>query len=139
MNAVPPKINAAGTRLPGLMLAGALMVVAATVFFLNPATHRIYPICQFHRLTGWNCPGCGMTRALYALLHGHLSVALHDNALFVFVLGALAIRGAWFGVDNYRGRAAGEFFPVKWLWPLLFVALVFAVLRNLPAFAFLSP
>ncbi|MEI7807512.1 MAG: DUF2752 domain-containing protein [Verrucomicrobiota bacterium] len=139
MNSVPPKINASGTRLPGFILAGTLAGVAVLVFFFNPATHKIYPACQFHHLTGLNCPGCGMTRAAYALLHGEFLAALHDNALFVFALGALAIRGGWLGWNKLRGRANGGFFPAKSLWPLLVVALVFTVLRNLPDFAFLSP
>jgi hypothetical protein len=80
-----------------------------------------------------------MTRALYALLHGNFSAALRDNALFVLVLGALAVRGAWFGWNNFFRRVTGEFFPVKFLLPLLAAALVFTMLRNLPAFAFLSP
>jgi hypothetical protein len=42
-------------------------------------------------------------------------------------------------VNRARGRRNGELFRAKWLWPLLVVAVVFAVLRNLPAFAFLSP
>ena len=139
MNSVPPKINASGSRVLGFVLAGTVLGIAAMVFLFNPATHKIYPVCQFHRLTGLNCPGCGMTRAFYALLHGDLLTALHDNALFVFALGTLAIRGAWFGWNEFRGRANREFFPAKFLWPLLVVALLFTVLRNLPAFAFLSP
>ena len=139
MSSVPPKINASSSRLLGFVLAGTVLGIAALVFFFNPATHKIYPVCQFHRLTGLNCPGCGMTRAIYALLHGDLLTALHDNALFVFALGTLAIRGAWFGWNEFRGRANREFFPAKFLWPLLVVALLFTVLRNLSAFAFLSP
>jgi len=139
MNSVPPKINASGTRLPGLILAGTLAVIVVLVFSFNPATCKIYPACQFHRLTGLNCPGCGMTRAAYALLHGEFLTALHDNALFVFAMVALAVRGGWFGWNQLRGRANGEFFPVKFLWPMLVVALVFTVLRNLPAGAVLSP
>ncbi|MEI8289062.1 MAG: DUF2752 domain-containing protein [Verrucomicrobiota bacterium] len=139
MNSAPPKINASGTRLPGFILAGTVAGVAVLVFFFNPATCKIYPACQFHRLTSLNCPGCGMTRAAYALLHGEFLTALHDNALFVFALAALAVRGGWFGWNQLRGRANGGFFPVKFLWPLLVVALGFTVLRNLPAGALLSP
>jgi hypothetical protein len=109
------------------------------VIFFNPASHRFYPVCQFHRLTGLNCPGCGATRALYALLHGNFATALRDNALLVFGLAAAAWRGGWLGAKKFRGQAGGEFFPVKFLIPLLVMALVFTVLRNLPAFAFLSP
>ena len=139
MTPAPPKINSPGTRLPFLVLAGTLAGIAVVVFFFNPVTAKIYPACQFHRLTGLNCPGCGMTRAAYALLHGEFLPALHDNALFVFALAGLMVRGGWFGWNQFRGRANGGFFPVKFLWPLLVLALVFTVLRNLPAFAFLSP
>ena len=139
MNARPPKIGAAKARLAGLVLAATALGLAAVVFFFDPTTHHFYPRCQFHRLTGWNCPGCGMTRALYALLHGNLAAALQDNALFILGLGAAMIRGAWFGWNSFRGRVNGEFFPAKFLWLLLAGVLVFTVLRNLPAFVLLSP
>ena len=139
MNSAPPKIHPVNLRAAAVILAVTVAGIAATVFFFNPSAHKFYPACQFHRLTGLNCPGCGMTRALYALLHGNFSTALRDNALLVFALLGLAIRGFWFGAGKFFGRARGEFLPVKYLWPLLVVALVFAVLRNLPAFAFLSP
>src|ERR1035441_2672210 len=138
MNSVPPKINSANARFAGLLLAVVAAGIAATVFFFNPSAHNFYPVCQFHRLTGLNCPGCGGTRALYALLHGHWATALRDNALLVGGLAAVAGRGLWFGAKKLRGQD-GEFFRPQFLWPLLVVALVFTVLRNLPAFAFLSP
>jgi hypothetical protein len=141
MNAAPPKISAplAPTKFAGIVLAATALGVGATVFFFNPATHGFYPVCTFHKLTGWNCPGCGATRALYALLHGRFATAMHDNALFVLGLAAMAMRGGRFLAKKRSGQATGEFFPTKFLWPLLIVALVFTVLRNLPAFAMLSP
>jgi hypothetical protein len=139
VNSEPPKIAPANARFASIILAAAGLGIVAVVFFFNPATHQFYPVCQFHRLTGLNCPGCGMTRALYALLHGKFSAALQDNALFVLTLGALAIRGAWCGWKTCYKRATVEFIPAKFLWLLLVIALVFTILRNLPAFAFLSP
>jgi hypothetical protein len=139
MKAAPPKLQSSSQRAVLAILATAGGGIAAMVFFLNPATHHFYPVCQFHRLTGLDCPGCGATRAVYALLHGEWRAALRDNALFVAVLGLLALRGGWFTLNRYCGRANGDFFPAKWLWLLLVVALAFTVLRNLPAFAFLSP
>ena len=139
----PPQIiptpSDANARRIFWVMAVVGLAVAATVYFCNPRTHSFYPVCQFHRLTGLNCPGCGMTRSLHALLHGRLFVALKDNALFVILLGTLAIRGGWQSWQRWRGQSAGEFFPTPCLWPLLAVALVFTVLRNLPAFAWLSP
>ncbi|NOZ01122.1 MAG: DUF2752 domain-containing protein [Deltaproteobacteria bacterium] len=50
--------------------------------------------CLFKLTTGLNCPGCGMTRALSALLHGDIerAVILHPLVVVVFpILVALWI------------------------------------------------
>ena len=138
---VPPKIRA--TPAPGWFAAAVLGAAGAgagaVVFFFNPSTHGFYPICLFHKLTGWNCPGCGMTRSFYALLHGNFQTAARDNLLLVGLLAASLARGAWFGVKKLLRRPAGQFWPEKILWPLLLIAAIFTVLRNVPAFSFLSP
>lgn len=139
---VPPKIRARAPSpglFAGVVLAAAVLGAGAVLFSFNPASGGFYPVCLFHRLTGLNCPGCGGTRSLHALLHGNVSLALKDNALFLFLLPAIALRGAWLAWKKHSGRPAGPFFPVKFLWGLLAATVIFTVLRNLPAFAFLSP
>jgi len=137
----PPKISAPPslTAFALIVLGAAFAGAGAVVFFFNPSTHAFYPICAFHELTGWNCPGCGGTRSLYSLLHGHWHEALKDNALCVLLLPAAGMRGAWLAGKTFLGRPVGRFFPAAFLWALLAVTAVFTVLRNLPAFAFLSP
>lgn len=39
--------------------------------------------CLFHEMTGLPCPGCGMTRAIVALLHGDLAQAFTHHPLGV--------------------------------------------------------
>lgn len=141
--AVPPKIkNAAQPSLAifaGVIFATAIAGAIAVLFFFDPARNNFFPTCAFHKLTGLYCPGCGATRALYALLHGNFSLAIKDNALFIFTLAALATRGAWFAARHFLGKPAGQFFPPVILWAFVIVAAVFTVLRNFPAFSFLSP
>ena len=141
MTSSPPKISRTNPNVwfAGIILAVATAGGAAVIFFFNPATHSFYPVCQFHRLTGLNCPGCGGTRAVYALLHGEFFTTLRDNALLVGGLIFFALRAIWFAAAKSRARSNAEFFPVKFFWMLLVIMMVFAVLRNLPAFAFLSP
>jgi hypothetical protein len=123
----------------GVVLGATAIGMSAMVFFFNPSTHGFYPVCMFHSLTGLNCPGCGMTRALYALLHGNVRLALKDNALFVLALAALAVWGARFVFLKSKNQPATFNVPPKFLWGFLVVAFVFAVTRNLPGFSFLSP
>jgi hypothetical protein len=142
MNAAPPKISApinSPTWCAGIIFFAIALGILATIFFFDPARNHFYPVCQFHNLTGWNCPGCGATRAAYALLHGNFPLALRDNALFVFGLFGFAVRAIWFAARKFFCKTTGEFFPAKFIWPLLFIAIVFSILRNLSAFAFLSP
>ena len=138
---VPPKISTPPSLavFTAIVLGATVLGAGAVVFFFNPSMHRFYPVCLFHELTGWNCPGCGGTRAVYALLHGNFALALKDNALFVVVLAAAVAHGIWFAAKRIRRRPIGEFFPATILWAMLAIAVVFTVLRNLPAFAFLSP
>jgi hypothetical protein len=111
----------------------------AVLFFFDPAKHGFYPICLFHSLTGWNCPGCGATRAAYQLLHGHLLRALRDNALLVLMLAALMIGGVCWTVQKARNQPAAWNMPAGAWWALIAIVLLFTVLRNLPAFTWLSP
>jgi hypothetical protein len=139
--AVPPKIASRSplTFFAVTVLAAAIIGATAVLFFFNPATHRFYPICMFHQLTGWNCPGCGATRALYALLHGNFAMAIRDNALVVFTLAFFLVWLARFTFKKNRGEKTAFDLSPKILWVFLITAIVFAICRNLPAFQWLSP
>jgi hypothetical protein len=138
---VPPKIAAPPS--PAffviLALAAAMLGSGAVLFFFDPAKQGYFPACLFHSLTGLNCPGCGGTRAAHELLHGHLLRALHDNALFVLALAALAIWGARLLGQRLRRQPLTLNVPAGVWWALIIVMLAFTGLRNLPAFAWLSP
>jgi uncharacterized membrane protein (GlpM family) len=93
-------------------------------------------------LTGWYCPGCGTLWAVHELLSGRILSALSSNALAViaipFLLGAYLERVYWF-VTKERLRKK----PLRpvWIWAILAVIILFAVVRNIPVypFSFLAP
>jgi hypothetical protein len=139
MTSAPPKISRSNHRFAAAVIAFCMVGTLAVLFFFNPSTHHFYPVCLFHQLTGLNCPGCGMTRAMYALLHGDFLTALRDNAFLLLILAVAVLRSLWLSLNHWLGRPIGVWVPVTFVWPLLFIAVVFTILRNLPAFAFLSP
>ena len=138
---VPPKL--AERRERGFpVFALAVLVAGATaviLFFFNPSQHGFYPICYFHSITGLNCPGCGSLRAMHELLHGHVVEAARLNALLLLCLPCLGWAGIRFVTARLRRQAATFAFRPLWLWTFLCVAVVFAVLRNFHAFAWLAP
>jgi hypothetical protein len=141
LQTVPPKISTLSSLkfFTGTVLSTAVLGAGAVLYFFNPSTHGFYPVCEFHQLTGLNCPGCGGTRAVYQLLHGRFLRALQDNALVIFSLAALGGRSAWLAARKVRNQPVTPFLPSAVLWTFLLIAIVFTVLRNLPAFSWLSP
>jgi hypothetical protein len=93
-----------------LVLAG---VRAAGGFDAGAAALSLPGLCLFHRLTGLDCPGCGMTRAFVALWRGDLvaAEALHPFSgplLATLVLLALLPRErAERFVQSRTAQAAG--------------------------------
>ena len=108
-------------------VALAVLATATVIYFVDPSRANVLPPCLLHRLTGLYCPGCGATRALHQLAHGNLAAAWRLNPLLVSVLpvaGALLVH-----------RPPVRVRPV-FVWLLVAVLVMFAVLRNLPQYPF---
>jgi hypothetical protein len=121
----------------GFSSAALLMVAIGTaiLFYFDPDTYGFYPGCFFRAMTGLQCPGCGLLRAIHHLSHGNLVAAAELNLLFVLSLPVLA----WF---TLRYWLPAKPIPVTmrsaWLWIFCGVGLTFTVARNLPGFEWLS-
>jgi Protein of unknown function (DUF2752) len=89
--------------LAAVLSAGAAM--AAVLYRFPPTQYGFYPVCPIHRYTGWLCPGCGMTRALAALIHGNLHEALHWNPLIAIVVPGMI---AWLAILYHRAVTGRE-------------------------------
>src|SRR5688500_12139151 len=75
-------------RIGSVLAVGA--VGAWVLYTFAPTAYRFYPKCAFFALTGLQCPGCGITRALHHLLHGRFEEAFRLNPM-LFVLIGLAL------------------------------------------------
>jgi hypothetical protein len=111
--------------------SGALLAGGALLYNVPPSTHSFYPRCPFYAATHLLCPGCGGTRALYEMLHGNFSGALHFNAL-VTMLSPLVL--AWLAWSCYQAFRYDRFPPIPWPRTIALsfatVAFFFAVIRD---------
>lgn len=115
-------------------LLAALAAMGAGMLYLSPPGQSWFlPACPIHAATGLFCPGCGTTRALYALLHGRLAEALDANLLLVGLLPVLAVLGVLLFTAAVRDNRVRDLrFPPWATFGLLALVTLFTVLRNLP-------
>jgi Protein of unknown function (DUF2752) len=115
-------------------VAAVAVVVCAFVWWADPTTPGgLIPVCPTKLLLGIDCPGCGSSRMLYSLLHGHLMAAVRFNALALVALVMLV----WAYVAWVYGRVVGRRI---WSWPhhrwaapvTLALVVAWSVVRNLP-------
>lgn len=125
------------------IILGACACGGATAFLyaVDPNRHAVYPECLLYNATGIYCAGCGATRAAYALLHGRVLEALHDNALFIAALPLLLYVIGSYVLSAWRAQAWPAI-PIdgrKLAWRGISITLVliaFMIARNLPGAPF---
>jgi Protein of unknown function (DUF2752). len=117
--------------------AAGMLAGAGVVGYFEPTTTGFFPVCPLYSLTGFACPGCGLTRGFHALFHGDVLGALDYNAMLPFFA---ALIGFGF-VSLVYFAARGRRIPVNLLhpnalWVFFVLLLVFGVTRNLPWYPF---
>lgn len=113
----------------GVLAAGG--AGAVLLLFVDPnKPGNLLPKCPFNWLTGLNCPACGATRMVHALLHGDVVGAFHFNAVLLVLGVPLAVwlfsrwtRDKWTGQRRSVPKSVGV--------AVLVVGGVWGVARNL--------
>ena len=119
-------------------IAGASAAILLHV--RDPSVDGSYGSCPFLEVTGRPCPGCGGLRAVSALTHGDVAVALSSNLLAVALVVTLVFVWASWVVKRARGTNARMLvMSDRALVLVLVVTLAFGVARNTPWGAGLAP
>lgn len=107
----------------------AVAIVAAAWCFDPMDASVFWPKCPVKWLTGYDCPGCGSSRALHALVHGHPLEAWAHNRWLPFAAAYAAMAVA---ADLLRSPRLYRLTHHP-LTTILFLALTFlwTLLRNL--------
>lgn len=122
-----------------LAAAGVLAAGGASLFvwYFNPSTQGIFPVCPLFKFTGLACPGCGLTRGFHALFHGEVRAALDFNLMLPVYAVFFAYLFLAMSLIALRGRGISfNFLRPAVVWGFLITSFVFAVLRNLPVYPF---
>lgn len=123
------------SRIADLWRAAAPLVVLASIgavlVLFPPGQYSFYPQCPIHRYLGIQCPGCGTTRALAALLRGDIVEALRLNALTTLLAPVAAVYASlcyWRFLE--RRPVHLPRLPRPMIYAALVVAVLFTIGRN---------
>ncbi len=102
------------------------------LYFFDPMQYSFYPACVFKLVTGFDCPGCGSTRALHALLHGDIFKAANSNILLLVFFPVIIV-----GLLNlYTQKSAMVWKMFNKPFFFLLVICAFWVVRNINLYPF---
>lgn len=128
-----PSAGRATGRSARWALGGLAVAGLAYVAVVDPNEPNLVPSCAFKALTGLDCPGCGGTRAVHALLHGDVASALNHNVLVVATIAVAVVWLVWNRLAPRLGREPKRFsLSPPWAIALFIGVGAFWLLRNVP-------
>ncbi|MBD3414309.1 MAG: DUF2752 domain-containing protein [Candidatus Aminicenantes bacterium] len=93
------------SEIPHLIVLFACMSLLAASFILRPPSEEnpylrlgrvaLPEICTFHNLTGFPCPGCGLSRSMVAAAHGDFQSSLAFHRLGILTLVYLFVQASY--------------------------------------------
>lgn len=119
-------------RKTSLLLLGLVIIYLILSKYLN-----IYIFCPFHKLTGFYCPGCGVTRMLFSLLTLDFYQAFRYNCLLFISLPFFLF--FYINALLYPKKPLYQKIPSKIWYLIIIIFLIYGLLRNIPFFDFLAP
>jgi hypothetical protein len=120
-----------------VVVGAGVLAATATLGVIDPEVRgQLTPGCPFRTLTGLDCPGCGGTRAVYALTQGDIALAFEHNVLVMLVLPLLVVAWATWLWYRLGRRPQPLLLSARSGYTIAAAFAVFWVVRNLPWFPF---
>ncbi|MDD6223451.1 MAG: DUF2752 domain-containing protein [bacterium] len=128
-------------RIVILTIAILTIVALVNVYYFVFIKNKIVVPCLFHEITGFYCPGCGVTRMMFSLINLDFYQAFRYNQLlfislpFIMVCIIDKIVKWLVGNPNYLHDKIND---KVWI-TLLLITVLFGILRNISIFDYLIP
>lgn len=91
-------------KLTFYVLVTALLCLGIIWITLSIVLERTITVCPSKLILNLPCPGCGMTRAINALCHGQIRIAIHYNANCLIMLPAIVFTFFSLLYDIFTGK-----------------------------------
>lgn len=115
------------------------LLAAGLAYFAFTQITGWYLPCPVRALTGWLCPGCGISHFCSDLLRLDVASAVQQNLAVAVLLPVWLAAGVWYVLCRPAALRQGGWAYRALVWGSLIAVLAFGLFRNLPGFAFLRP
>ncbi len=117
-----------------LGILGLLALLGLFIFDID--LREIMPPCSLHSMTGLYCPGCGGTRACYALMQGNIrdSIILHPMVFYLVTGYAVYMLSHLLDILT-QGKVRGCYFCPYYWYIGVGILLVQFVVKNIALLA----
>ena len=108
-----------------------LLLILIGYYFFNKYT-GIYIPCIFREITGYKCPGCGITHLIFALLKLDFHEAFISNPLVFIYLPFVILYFAYFDylyIYDKEDKIIKKIPNYVWII-LIIITLLYGILRN---------
>ena len=127
-------------RHKSVIIKGLIILVLGLSYYLFITLTNIGIPCIFNLLTDLYCPGCGVSRMCISLFEFNFKAAFNHNCFILIISPFLA----FFIIRHYTiyiltGNKKDDKYETIFAIIALFLAILFAVLRNISYFSFLAP
>ena len=112
-----------------------IVIIVLFVMAILVLCERIAIPCIFHKITGFYCPGCGITRAIKALLKGDIYTSIRNNLLLYIVVPVIVISEI---LNRLTKRKFKKCYNTILIF-LLIITIGYGILRNIPQFSYFAP
>jgi hypothetical protein len=131
------RLGTLGRRLPRWVapvgVGGLAVTVCVVLAVVDPEDRQGWtPRCPFRTATGLDCPGCGGTRAVTALVRGEPALAFEHNLATMLLLPLLAYGWVAWVATSLGWRRTRLELPTWSAWVIAGGLALFTVARNVP-------
>ncbi len=120
-----------------IFICSILLIIYKSIYL---KFHIAIP-CIFYEITGYYCPGCGVTRMIFSILNLNFYQAFRFNPLVFIFMPFICLLLIDYFIKVLKNRKDYLFIKInnKIWYVLIFLTLLFGIIRNIPAFDYLIP
>ncbi|MCD8237132.1 MAG: DUF2752 domain-containing protein [Prevotellaceae bacterium] len=116
-----------------LFLFAAIVGTMTAVYYLNDPARTVWcPKCVMLAVTGYKCPGCGVQRMFFHVLHGDVIAGIRYNyfAALVWVYALVLISGYIVPIKSYTKFIREHLVNRYVAYSYLILYVVWWIIRN---------